>query len=147
VSSKKYDKPLRIELRPSTSYLHLIRYSHALSGLYILYLISLEWWTVLLLLPLLYSYKKSKKNYQCNSRYLVLRLYSDGRFFGYIDNGAHHPGVQIEQVIFLYQLLILTLRLGKKKELLLLFSDAMSESHWHQLQLFVRFALQPMAEA
>ena len=147
MSSNKYDKPLRIELRPSIRYLQLVRYSHLLSGLFILYLISLKWWTVVLLLPLFFSYKNADKNYQQNSRYKTLRLHSDGRFFGYRENGSHHSGMQIEHVVSLYRLLILTLRVGKKKESLLLFTDAMSEAHWHQLQLFVRFALQPMAEA
>lgn len=146
MSSNKYDKPLRIELQASIKYSRLILYSHLLSVLFLLYLISLKWWTVLLFLPLLYSYKTAQKKYQHYCRYVTLRLYSDGRFIGYQEDGSYRAGIKIEQVVFLSQLLILTLMAEKKREYLLLFTDAMTNVDWHRLQVFLRFAVQPTDE-
>lgn len=101
----------------------------------------------MLLLPLLYSYKGAQKRYIDNRRYVVLQLHADGRFLGYTRDGSHQSGVQIEQVVFLSPLVILTLRRGNKKEYLLLFTDAMTKADWHQLQLFLRMALQPITKA
>ncbi|MDH5360527.1 MAG: hypothetical protein OEX03_08185 [Gammaproteobacteria bacterium] len=146
MSLHKYDRPLRIELSPSIFYLRLVRYSHLLSVLFVLYLSSLQWWSLLILLPLLYSYRHALNSFDHNSRCTVLRIHPDGRYISYSADGSQQSVSQIEQVIYLpYLLNIRFERLGKSGHHLL-FADAMTLSHWQQLQLFLRFSLQLTAD-
>jgi len=146
MSLHKYDRPLRIELSPSIFYLRLVRYSHLLSVLFVLYLSSLQWWSLLILLPLIYSYRHALNSFDHNSRCTVLRIHPDGRYISYSADGSQQSVSQIEQVIYLPYLLNIRLeRLGKSGHHLL-FADAMTLSHWQQLQLFLRFSLQLTAD-
>jgi len=147
MSLHKYDRPLRIELRPSIFYLRLVRYSHLLSVLFTLYLSSLHWWLLLILLPLLYSYRHALNTYNHNSRYAVLRIHADGRCIRYSREGSQQRVSQIEQVVYLPYLLIIILQEHGKRAQQLLFIDAMSVQDWQQLQLFLRFALELRAES
>ena len=143
MSSSRYEQPLRIELRPSRYYLRLIRYSHFLTALFACYLLTLNIWLFLLFPIILCSYRYVYKNYQNFSLYVWLRMHTDGRYNEYLTNGGQRNGLIIGRGIGLWKLYIIPVQLGDKRQNRLLFADAMSNTDWHRLKLFVGFALRP----